>query len=68
MFLGIPPMPYRQVYSLKFTFVQLNDSLEVSDLPQRFLHSKTPQSNVRWEILVFKVFRLLIIELLFIET
>ena len=40
------PVRWRQVCSLRFTFVRLDHVLEVSDLPQRFLHPKTSQLHV----------------------
>ena len=53
------PGPCRQVYGLRFTFVRLDHAPEVSDLPQGFLHPKTPQSQVWEEIRLFRIFLLI---------
>ena len=47
------PVPCRQNLGLRFTSVQHEHALEVSDLLQGFLHPKTSQSRVWEEILLF---------------
>ena len=42
------PGPCCQVCGLRFTFVQLDHTPEVSDLPQGFLNPKTSQSHI-WD-------------------
>ena len=58
-------MRWRQVCSLRFTFVRLDHFLEVSDLPQGFLHSKTSQPYVWEEILLVKTISLINYRILF---
>ena len=54
-----------QCLAVRFTFVWLDHTLEVSDLPQAFLHPKTSQSQV-WEgILLFRTLLLINYQILF---
>ena len=48
------PVPCRQVCCLRVAFLRLDHVLEVIDLPQIFLHSKTPQSKVWEKILLLR--------------
>ena len=57
--------PCRQVCGLRFTFVRLDHTPEVSDLPQSFLHPKISQSHVWEEILLFTTLLLTDYQILF---
>ena len=59
------PVRWREVCSLRFTFVRLDHVLAVSDLPQGFSHPKTSQSHVWEEILLFKTISLFSYRILF---
>ena len=52
-------VPWRQDCGLRFTFVRLDHAPEVSDLPARFLHSKTSHSHVWEKILLFRTLSLI---------